>query len=395
MKKIMKRAAVALIVAIIIGAVAYGVTRPLETELYTVEQGTAELYFTEVGEVAAAQNVSVYSLSAGEVLSVPVVEGQIVQAGDVICRIDPSEYQSTIAQLQSSISGYYTQSSGQSKVQSIAIAKSEDNAKNAQDNYEKMQNLYNSGAASQSQLDEAKLQVDNARSDLEQNKQQLAIIKEGGEGEASAKANQLRIAQLKKNVVDCTITAPISGMITSLPADDTNLIANQMLIATIESEEDIKVEVMVNTTDIDNVRNGDTVELSLRRREGDKILSGVVTEIDDDAELKVSAKGNEERLVKVTIKPDQREAFKIGYDVDVKFSYYKEENQLKVPKSAVFEEEGKSFVWAAANGKLEKREITVKKVLRSEMSVENGLEKGEAVVTDAGAAGLKEGKRVI
>lgn len=394
MKKNMKRVLAALIAVALVGTAAYGLSKPVETELYTVESGTAELYFTEVGEVKAAQSVSVYAFSAGEALDVPVSEGQLVKEGEVICRIDPSEYQNTIAQLESSIKGYHTQSGGQSRVQSLAVSKSEDNAQSAKEDYEKVLNLYNSGAVSQSELDAAKLRADNADSDLRQSKEQLALIKEGGEGEAAAEANRLRIEQLRKNVQDCTVTAPISGIITSLPAKDTNLISNQSLVATIESEGDVKIEVMVNTNDIDGTHIGDEVELSLRRRDGDKVLGGTITKIEDNAEVKVSAKGNEERLVKVTVKPDQQDECKIGYDVDVKFSYYKEENQIKVPKSAVFEEGEKSFVWAVASGKLEKREVQIKKELRSELSIGEGLTEGEVVAADAGAAGLKEGKRV-
>ena len=389
--KIIAAGAAAVIILVI---AVLAMSGPVAAETYTVTPGTAELYFTEVGEAKADRSVSIYSFSAGKLSSVDVTKGQSVKEGDVICRIDPSDYINSIEQLEGSLRGYLAETGSGSRIQGLSVSQAEKNEQSEKENFDKMNELYSSGAVSRSELDAARLRHDNALTDLRQSREQLALIQNGGSAGANAEVSRLQIKRLEQNVEDCVIRAPISGIVTSLPARDTNLITNQMLVAVIESEEDIKIEVAVNTSDIDNISVGDTVELSLIRRGGDKTFGGKVSHIDQNAGIKITSKGNEERLIKVTVTPDRKDEFKVGYDVDVKFSYYREENQLIIPKSAVFSENGGSFVWLVRNGKAEKQPIEIKKALRSEVSVAAGIAEGDMIVIDAGAAGLRAGKRI-
>lgn len=394
MKKIAIYGAVGIAAFIAVGAVVYAVTKPMEAETYTVEPKTVALHFTEVGETVAGKSVSVYSFSAGKLLAVNVSEGQRVKEGDVICTIDSSDYENAVAQLESSLKLYHDQAVSQGRIQNIAISQNKINAKNETENFEKVKELYENGAASKSEYDTARLRMENALSALRESEEQMAFLQNGGEGQANAEISRLKIEQLKTNIQDCVIRSPISGVITNLAVNNTNMVTNQMPLATIQSENDVRIEVPVSTNDIDNIKSGDVVELSLRRREGDQIFSGVVEKIDDNAKVNVTLRGDTERLVTVSIIPDQKDAFKIGYDVDVTFTYYRMENQLVIPKTAVFEEGDKSFVWAVAHDKLEKREVTVKKVLRTEISIKTGLSAGDAVIVDAGADKLSAGKKI-
>jgi multidrug resistance efflux pump len=278
---------------LIIAASAVFVTlKPVEAETYTIEPKTAELYFTEVGEAVADRNVSVYSFVSGKLLSADVKKGQRVKKGDVICQVDPSDYLNSIAQLESGIMGYLAETKTGSSVQSLSVAQYERNAQKEKENLDGLAALYDDGAVSKNELDAARLRYESALMELRQSREQLALINNGGGDGANAQVSRLQIDRLKQNVEDCVIRAPISGIITSFPAGDTNLITNQMLVAVVESEEDIKIEVSVNTSDIDNIHVGDIVELSLVRRGGDKITCGKVAEIDQNAEIKITAKGN-------------------------------------------------------------------------------------------------------
>ena len=395
LKKILKIGIVCIIAIIAVGLAVYVNSRPVAAETLEVTPKTAELYFTIVGEAVADKSVSVYSSGAGKLLSVSVIKGQSVKEGDIICHIDPSDYINSIEQLESSIRGYQAEAKTRSSVQSLVVSSSEKNVQNERENLNRMKELYDNGAISKKVLDDTELGYENALKDLQQSREQLALTRNGGGDVAAVQVNKLQIDQLRQNIEDCVIKAPISGIITSLSVDETNLITYHMHIATIESEENIKIEVMVNTSDIDNIHLGDTVELALIRREGDKTFCGTVSEIDQNAQLKVTSKGNEERIIKVTVTPDQNGELKAGYDVDVKFCYYKEENQLTVPKSAVFEENGNSLVWIVRNGRIEKQAIQVKKMLRSEISVSGGINEDDVIIIDAGTDGLRAGKTII
>jgi HlyD family secretion protein len=152
--------------------------------------------------------------------------------------------------------------------------------------------------------------------------------------------------------------------------------------------------VFVNTNDIDDVNIGDRVELILRRRDTDRTQSGTITAIDSTAVIRASSRGSEERLVKITVLPDLQDEFKIGYDVDVKFHFYREENVLVVPRSALFTENGKNMVWLVNGGTLSKTEVNTGRILRQEITIAGGLSEGDVIALDAESGGLRNGMRV-
>jgi hypothetical protein len=104
--------------------------------------------------------------------------------------------------------------------------------------------------------------------------------------------------------------------------------------------------------------------------------------------------GIEERKVKVTVTPDMPNELNDGYNVDVKFHYYFEENKLTVPKTALFKENGVDMVWAVQNGRLVKIPVQKGVELRTEIVIDNGLIGGIIVITDCNLSGLKEGIKV-
>ena len=203
------------------------------------------------------------------------------------------------------------------------------------------------------------------------------------------------IAALEKQIADSTITAPISGIVTDLYIKDANAVQPFAPIAKISSLAENRVEVYVSTNDIDEVKVGAEVELALKRRDEDKVFTGRVIEIENRAVEKISSLGAVEKRVKVNISPDDAESFHVGYDVDVRFIFYKENNKLTVPKTAVFSNGDLDYVFVvAADGKLETREIHKGRELRTEFVVENGVAVGDFVLTSADESGIREGVRV-
>jgi RND family efflux transporter MFP subunit len=206
----------------------------------------------------------------------------------------------------------------------------------------------------------------------------------------------LNIGLLRDSIENFTVTAPISGIITSLPVKGRNVVSSDIHVATIHSNHNNRIEVMVSTNDIGSVKTSLPVELILRRRDGDVILTGVVTSIDSIAVTNITSKGYEERLVKVTVTPDSQDEFMIGHDVDVRFTYDREENKLLVPRSAIFNENNNHMVWIVDNeGMLTKTMVQVGKTMRQDVLIISGISEGDVLVTNARASGLNDGMRVI
>jgi multidrug efflux pump subunit AcrA (membrane-fusion protein) len=156
--------------------------------------------------------------------------------------------------------------------------------------------------------------------------------------DAMIAGEQTQINTLNKNIADCAIASPVSGKITKLYIKDSNIINAVMPIAQIETERTGEIEVYVTTRDFTDVRLQDAVEITQPASSGDIVFRGVVTEIGGEAETRMSTLGINEYVVKITITPDAgaRVTMMPGFAFDVKFFTYTAENQIAVPKTAVF-----------------------------------------------------------
>ncbi|MPN49865.1 hypothetical protein SDC9_197489 [bioreactor metagenome] len=112
----------------------------------------------------------------------------------------------------------------------------------------------------------------------------------------------------------------------------------------------------------------------------------------------ISPLGLEERKVKIEVTPSislTEEKIGIGYDVDVQFLLYKEENSLAVPKTALFKDNGIDKVWIVNGRALHAIEVKTGMDLRTETVILSGLESDSFVVTGSNDEILKEGLKVV
>lgn len=216
---------------------------------------------------------------------------------------------------------------------------------------------------------------------------------------ALIEGNRVSAEQILRQINDCLVTAPAGGTVTGLNVLNTNYVSMTYPAAEITTPGDNVIEVFVSTNDVDSIKAGDTVGITLKRREGDAVFTGVVTEIGGVAELRLSALGVEERKVKVKVAPNAGglggASFGLGFEADVKFYVYRAENKLAVPKTALYKDNGKDMLWAARGGKAVAVEVTVGMELRTETVIESGIRDGEFVITDANNKNLKNGVSVI
>ncbi len=474
MKKKVKWALWALATVALAAVAVVSMFKPLVVDVYTVAPKRAESYFIEQGFVKAADEMSVYPVAGGKVLSVHVAENDPVRKGDVLCVLDDAAMLAEKAQLQSGISGYRAQiqnltleeqrqrdslklnkdslqgeyqaliaqesqsamSKGeQLRLQNILVEQSRNELEAAQSDMERAALLWENSIISQKEYTAAQQAVAAAQARLNSAIQQLTLIEKGGDQGNSAdyynamkaaleqqmqsldaamaksytagmqnyyntliESNQASISLIEKQLADTTVTAPIDGMITSLPVKNSNMASPQTPIAVITGPSSQLIEVFIPTKDRDSVQEGDQVRLVAKRQQGDVTFEGTVDFIDSQATVKLSSMGLEERKVKVRILPELTEnavTLDTGFDVDVWFFTYQADNQLTVPKTAVFKDEsGQDCLWLVVGGKAVQTPVTLGQTLRTEYVVESGVSADDVVIVDANVQGLSEGQRV-
>ena len=244
-----------------------------------------------------------------------------------------------------------------------------------------------------------------------------------------------QISAMEGKIADCSIKSPVQGIITELYIKDSNVVNAAAPIALVETERSTDIEVYVTTKDFSDVRLGDTVEITQPASSGDIVFSGTVKEIGDEAVTRISALGITERVVKITIEPEIESTAGVnssaaanstsgaaslptlipGFSFDVKFYTFTAENQLTVPKSAVFkyssEKAATGIVWIAedmtgkpvedidmifdaTNGAIRMRQVKLGRELRADYIIDAGLSAGDIIIKDASSDNAKPGTKI-
>ncbi|MDP4110305.1 MAG: HlyD family efflux transporter periplasmic adaptor subunit, partial [Bacillota bacterium] len=155
----------------------------------------------------------------------------------------------------------------------------------------------------------------------------------------------------------------------------------------------LELEARILADDAGKIKIGDTVEISGKPIDGEK-LTGKVEKIAPAAETVTSPLGVDQKRVPVTISiTDKTGKIKPGYDLDIKIITQRKKDIIKAPDSAVFDYKGESRVFVVENGRAKLR--TVKKGLLSgdDIEITEGLKEGEAILKDPGND-IKEGIRI-
>ncbi|MDR0468903.1 MAG: efflux RND transporter periplasmic adaptor subunit [Peptococcaceae bacterium] len=419
MKKHVKIIIIVLVVLVAVAGGIYSLTASVPLPLTSVALKTAELTFSEQGIMTARNVISVYPLAHGGLLRVNVREGQLVRAGDVLCVIDDKPLLLRKLELQGVINGYEAQmrsaetqdrsngaiTADKLVLQNALIEQNQRDLDRAIDALSRTEILFAGGGASQSEVNDAQALVEKCQSALTASRHERAIIAAGSEASGMADyykalidSNQATLAQLEWEIENCSVKAPVSGVVTRLPVSDSNIVNAGSPVAEITETEGALIEAFVSTQDVSYVRAGDKVELLLKRREGDLRFPGWITQVDAAAEARLSTLGVEEYKVKVWISPDMTGieglSLGIGFSVDVRFVVYQEDDKITVPKTALYKEDGRDMLWVVRDGKAKAIEVALGMELRTETVVESGLVAGDIVVTDANDSTLKDGVKI-
>jgi len=268
-----------------------------------------------------------------------------------------------------------------------------------------METLFELGVIPMSEVDAARDLVEDRQSALALSQQELSLIAAGrgvaGMAEyyqALIESTEVTIAILESEVKNYEVKSSASGVITSLPVNESNIVLMAAPVAEVTVPEEAVIEVFVSTQDINSISTGDIVDLVLNRREGEIRFTGRISQIESTAEIRLSALGVEERKVKVQIAPDITGAQGVelgnGFDVGVRFILFREENKLAVPRTALFKDGDSDKIWVVRDGAAHMIDVTLGMELRTETVVEAGLVAGEVIVTDANNTALKNGVAV-
>ncbi len=222
---------------------------------------------------------------SGEVIDVGVAVNQRVQAGEVLLRINPADYELAVEQAEAALE-QATQNIGAS-VESLAVSEAELSQSLTQLEYYRVESkrifeLEQRGVLSQSdgdkaraEVEKAEARVDSARAKLERAQQRL-----GSEGEDNPQIRQA-LSQLQNARLDLSrteIIAPGNGGVTSVSISEGNFAQAGMPLITFVSSETAWIEAYMRENSLGNISAGNSVEIVLDSAPG-TVFKGEIASI--------------------------------------------------------------------------------------------------------------------
>ncbi|MFP3390882.1 efflux RND transporter periplasmic adaptor subunit [Brevibacillus sp. SIMBA_040] len=362
----------------------------------TTTKSTLESKILTSGVVIVEDKQKQYANVTGTLREFVVKEGDKVKKGQVIAKIDTSDVDSKILDIEAQMElaranlakaqvGNEPEEVAQENERVLQAQREYDNAKKE---YDRMHQLFTSGASTQQELDKAKSQVDSTLSTLNVAKQQLSLKKKGPRKEEiasqQAQINKLQVerGQLEKDRVQSVLVAPADGTIIGVAADNGQYVNKGTEILTLANLDNLLIQADINESDVNKMKAGQPAVIEGTTL-GKQKLNAKVTRIAPTATTTQSSSGQGEKTrVKVTLTPEgDLSALKPGFHVDINISVEKIDNALQVPIEAVQQDaDGSTFVWVAADGVAKKQKIETGTENELFSHVKSGLNGDEQII---------------
>ena len=326
------------------------------------------------GQTVPEAQVDIAAKYQGKVVAVQAMLGQRVEAGQVLLIQDTGDAEIAIQQNQAA----YRQASSDAVTTQATFNANYDRAKadylRAQAGYERYKTLYEAGAVSREQLDTNQQQLADAKAVLDALANQLngGMAASIQSSQAAAMKAQHTLSAMEKQRDDLVLRAPRGGIIGYRQVEAGNLVqAGQKLLSIVDNS-NIYVDCQVAEQDLAAISVNMPVEVmieSLGKKMSGKVI--YISPASDPATLAFTL-----RIALTT--PD--ESVKSGMFARSVIKALLRENVMVVPKEAVLDKNGKSYVFVLQEGNtIEQVAVEVGARGDQELEIISGLQDGQRI----------------
>jgi HlyD family secretion protein len=270
-----------LIVLLIIGKMTGIIGKPKKTQVATEKAEVRVINETvsASGKIKPEVEVKISSEVSGEIVELPIKEGDVVKKGQLLVRIRPdilkSGYDRAVAsyQTQKASVGNSTQMLGQYK----------STLENQEARYKRSKELYDQKVITAAEFDDAKAAYTGAKASYEAAKQSVTGATFGLAQSAAS------VKEASDNMAKTSLFAPVDGVVSKLSVEKGERVLGTAQFAgteimTISDLSQMDVNVDVNENDINRVVLGDSSKIEIDAFLGKK-FNGIVTEIGSSANV--------------------------------------------------------------------------------------------------------------
>lgn len=294
MNKKLKRILIIVGIIAVAGVVYRVATGKKEITEVTTEKSTYRNITETVsasGKIQPESEVKIQSEVSGQIVELPVKEGDLVQKGQLLVKINPDLYTSAYNRAEAALNS--SKSNLSSAKARLAQAEAQFNATNL--NYQRQKKLYDDSAISKAEFENSTSQYETSKAEVEAARESIHSA------EFSIQSAMASVNEAADNLKRTTILAPMTGTVTALNKElGETVLGNNMMsgdvIMNISALAFMEVNVEVNESDIVRVNLNDTALVEVDSYKNDT-FKGIVTEIGNTA---LNATGDQMNLNQVT-----------------------------------------------------------------------------------------------
>jgi HlyD family secretion protein len=266
-------------VVVILGAIAFANFKFKRTEGVSVnteaiKKRNLEAIVSASGKIQPKRSVNISADTMGRVTNLAVNEGDRITKGQFLLQIDPRNLASAFNQTEASLAA----SRSQMEQMRVSSESAKASLKQAQDNFNRQQQLWKGGLTTKEALDSAESTLKMRQAEANAADRQIETQR------MRVQQEQASLENAKYNLSKVRIESPITGIVTrrNIEEGETVVVGTMnnagTVLLTIADMSVIEAEVEVDETDIPSVKLGQTAKITIDAMTG-KTFTGKVTEI--------------------------------------------------------------------------------------------------------------------
>jgi len=294
-----------IIIYIVTGCLALCLTLVLKscTNSAAIKVTTEKVQYKNITESVSSdgniQPTTIVKISpdvSGEIVELPVHEGQRVKKGDLLAKIFPDVYRSAFDQAEAA----YNSSKAAITNAQAQLASSQAQFDNQTTIYNRNKKLFDQGAIAQSDLDASKAAYQTADANLKAAQDNIDAA------QYNAKSAEANMKEAQDNLTKTIILSPIDGVVVGLSVKlgervvGTATMAGTVMMSVADLS-NMESDVNVNENDIVNVKIGDTAYISVDAFLNRK-FKAIVSEVSNAASVAANGTSSVDQVTNFLVK---------------------------------------------------------------------------------------------
>lgn len=357
--------------------------QPVPVDMAVVKRGPLEVTVEDEGITRIREVYTVSAPIGGKMLRSPREVGDKVEANKtLVASIEPTA--PTFLDVRSQRINEAAVHAAQAGVDlaEAKVKESKSRLEFTRNDLKRAEKLAASKTISDRALEKAKLDVESEEAAVASAVATLEVRRRELE---SAKANLIQPGEINADTHtghDIHVYSPVNGRVLKIIAESEQVVPPGAPLLEIGDPHDLEIVVDFLSRDAVRIKPGDPARIESWG--GDKILAAKVRRIEPTGFTKVSALGIEEQRVKVILDftgpPSEWQSLGHGYRVIARVVIWHSNDALQVPLGALFREGDNWAVFVVADGRAERRLVTIGERNLHAARVLKGLKAGDQVV---------------